>query len=459
MNTAGRKAAEKIQKIFPNKDNRIVIMCGPGNNGGDGVVLFRELLAAKYTQIRCLLAVSPKSATLIEQTETIKQKIPTLAEPASLPDADIYVDALFGIGLNQDISGNLKKIVENINLARDRGHAKTVSLDLPSGLCSDTGTIKGVCVEADHTISFGITKLGQWIQEGPRVCGKVHVVDIGFPKPLVKETANTHFVFTRKDFLKHFPKRKSTSNKSNHGHVKVWAGSSGMWGASVLAARAAYRMGAGYVTIESDEPFFADLPEVLVEKKSPIDKKFTYAVGPGWGSGEEHEKRLRELEKNEIDTVVLDADALNIVANAKTKLPLRKNWILTPHTKELSRLMNTKDTLSIENDRPRHVADAAKELGAIVLLKGFRTLIAVDNKVIVIPTGNAALAKAGSGDVLTGMISGLRAQALSAPLSAILGAYLHGLMADLWISKNQESTLTPSDLLNGLPRLLKKLSE
>ncbi len=459
MNTAGRKSFEKIEQIFPDKLLTIVILCGPGNNGGDGVVVFRELLKAGYKNVRCFLAVSPKSSSLVEQTESVKQKIPTLSDKVELPQADLYIDALFGIGLNQDISSTLKKYVEAINTSRDSGASQTISLDIPSGLCSNTGIIKGCAIEADHTITFGIYKLGQWIQEGPRVCGKLHIVDIGFPKELVAKIANTHFVFTQKDFLKHFPKRTSTSNKSNYGHVKIWAGSTGMWGAAILCAKAAYRTGAGYVSIESDEPYFTDLPEVLVEKKSAIDKKFTYAVGPGWGSEGDREKRLRELSQHSIPNVVLDADAINLIAHATTAFTIPKDWILTPHTKELSRLLKNKDTVSIENDRSAAVEKAAKDTGAVVLLKGYRTLIAHENKVFVIPRGNSALAKAGSGDVLTGIISGIRAQNISAPLAALLGAYLHGLMSDIWLSKNHANTLTPTDLLKGLPIILKKLSK
>ncbi|MCC6138180.1 MAG: NAD(P)H-hydrate dehydratase [Bdellovibrionaceae bacterium] len=459
MNTAGRKAAEKIKKLFPDKNKKIVIFCGPGNNGGDGIVVYRELLAANYLQVQCFFIENPKSQILIQQTRMISKNIPLLEEKTKWPSADVYVDALLGIGINKEITGTLKVLIEKINDSRKNNNSVTISLDIPTGLCSDTGTVRGACIEADHTITFGVRKLGQWIQEGPRLCGKVYFAAIGFPKPLIQKIADTYFVFTQKDFLHAFPQRESTSNKSDYGHVKVWAGSPGMWGAAILTARAAYRVGAGYVSMESNEAYFADLPEVLVEKKSPIDTKFTYAVGPGWSTGTEREKRLLELVQHNIEKVILDADALNTVAQSKNNFPLKKEWILTPHTKELSRLLNIKDTDTIEHNRPLHARQAAKVLKSVVLLKGYRTLIAVGDKVVIIPTGNAALAKAGSGDVLTGLISGLRAQNLSAPLAAMTGAYLHGLMSDIWISKNHGNSLTPSDLLKGLPRFLKYLSK
>lgn len=455
MNNAGRKAVEIIQKLFPDKKTKIVILCGPGNNGGDGVVVFRELLGQNYSNTQCFLALPIKSDALHQQIKNINKKIPVLS--GSLPKADVYIDALFGIGLSKDISGALATAILQINHSRSQGHSQTVSLDIPSGLDSDTGAVRGVAIQADHTITFGIRKVGQLIQEGPAVCGHLRCVDIGFPAAVVKKNTGTRFLFTHSDFLRTFPQRKNISNKSSYGHVKVWAGSPGMWGAAVLTTRAAYRVGSGYVSVESDEPYFSDLPEVLVERESPIDNKFCYAVGPGWGTGSHREQRLRALYQNQIENVVLDADALNTIAHASTPIPLRADWIITPHTKELSRLLKIRDTSTIEAHRTRHALQAAQNLGAVVLLKGFRTLVAVDNKVIIVSSGNAALAKAGSGDVLTGIIAGLRAQGLNAPLAALNGAYLHGWMSDLWAEKNHPNTLMPSDLLKGLPSLLQKL--
>lgn len=458
MNTAGHKAARWFQKLYPDKNKKIVVLCGPGNNGGDGLVVYRELLAAKYLQLSCYFILPPKSPILIQQVRMLSKNIPIIDDKTKWPEADIYIDALFGIGLNQDISGSAKTAIENINSAHHSGKAKTFSLDIPSGICAITGNKRGLSIVADHTVTFGIYKLGQWIQDGPSACGKLKCVDIGFPKKLVKKIANTHFVYTQKDFLKNFPQRLETSNKSNYGHVKTWAGSSGMWGAALLTASAAYRIGAGYVTIESDKPYFTELPEVLVEAQSPIDNKFTYAVGPGWSASSKRELRLRELYKKNIEKVILDADALNTISVAQKPMPLHKDWILTPHTQELSRLLDNETPQDIDSDRSAAITKAVQKWNAIFLLKGFRTLVAINDKIVIIPTGNASLAKAGSGDVLTGMISGLRAQNMSAPLAAMTGAYLHGLMSDIWCSKYHQNTLTPTDLLKGLPRILKVLS-
>lgn len=455
MNTAGRLAANAISSLFPNKRTRIVILCGPGNNGGDGVVVFRELLTHKYSQIQCYSVSAAKSELLKHQIKITPSPVSPL--PAKLPPADVYIDALFGIGLDRDLTDTYKDLVLAVNAQRQSDGVQTISLDTPSGLDSDTGNIRGSCIEADHTITFGIRKIGQVIQEGPRVCGRLRCVDIGFPKDIVKTHTGTHFLYTHTDFLKTFPQRKTTSNKSNYGHVKVWAGSTGMWGAALLTSRAAYRVGTGYVSLLTDEPYFSDTPEILVDSQLKIDNKFTYAVGPGWGTPHTHAASIQNLHREHIEKVILDADALTVLAQASPPIPLRSDWILTPHTKELSRLLKIRDTADIEAHRPEHVLKAAKLLGAVVLLKGFRTLIAFDEKVFVIPTGNAALAKAGSGDVLTGIISGLRAQGLSAPLAALNGAYLHGWMANLWVTKNHPNTLMPSDLLKGLPRLLQAL--
>ncbi len=456
MNNAGLAAVEKIQSLFPDKYTKFVILCGSGNNGGDGVVVFRELLAKNYRRSECYSVVPPRTNALNHQIKNVNAPVKKFS--GVLPAADVYIDALFGIGLSKEIHGSLAQLIEELNRLRRAGRSQTISLDIPSGLDADTGAVRGAAVEADHTLTFGVRKLGQLIQDGPRVCGRVHKLNIGFSKEAVTAHANSHFVFTHRDFVAAFPNRKSTSNKSTHGHVKVWAGSPGMWGAALLTARAAYRVGSGYVSLQSeDSAVFSDVPELLVEKRSPIDNRFTYAVGPGWGTGSEQESQLRLLHANHIEKVILDADALTNIAYASPKIALRSDWILTPHTKELSRLLKIRDVTTIESNRPQHARDAAKALGAIVVLKGFRTLVAVEGNVFIIPTGNAALAKAGSGDVLTGIVSGLRAQGLSAPLAALSGAYLHGWMADLWVQKNHPNSLMPSDLLKGLPRLLQRL--
>ncbi len=459
MNAAGAKACRVFQKLYPDKNKKIVVLCGPGNNGGDGIAMYRELMAAKYLQLSCFFSAEPKSPTVQQQVRMLSKNIPMIDEKTPLPKADIYVDALFGLGLHSNTSGEVQSCIQKINASRAAGLSKTVSLDMPSGVCAQTGNSLGVSVDADHTVTFGVYKLGQWIQEGPQKSGQLWCVDIGFPKELVREIANTHFVFTHKDFLKYLPKRSETSNKSNYGHLKVWAGSRGMWGAALLTAQASYRLGTGYVSVETDESCFTQLPEVLVEKKSPIDNKYTYAVGPGWDHSPAHEQRLKALSEHKITNVVLDAEALNILAQAKNKIPVGKSWILTPHAKEMSRLLQRADVKTIDEDRSHTVIEAAEKFHCTVLLKGFRTLVATRGKVFIIPSGNSALAKAGSGDVLTGMIASLRAQNLSATKATLVGAYLHGLMADLWIKKNHTSTLTPSDLLKGLPKILKCLTQ
>lgn len=458
MSNAGAKSAKVFQKLYPDKNKKIVILCGPGNNGGDGIALYRELLMAKYLQVSCFFVAPTTSPTVEKQLRMLSKNIPLIDGKTKFPTADIYVDSLFGIGLNKNIENEFQVIIEAINSSRAQKKSHTLSLDMPSGLCSQTGRPLGIAVHADQTITFGIYKLGQWIQEGPQLCGKLFCVDIGFPSKLVQEIANTHSVFTYQDFKKYLPTRNDVSHKANYGHVKVWAGSPGLWGAALLTAQAAYRIGTGYVSVETTEPYFTQLPEVLVEKSSPIDDKYTYAVGPGWGNSPIQHTRIKKLRSQKISRVVLDAEALNILSQTKDTSLLPQSWILTPHSQEMCRLLGLQSAQEIEHDRSLAVLNAAQRYGCTVLLKGYRTLVASQGKVYVIPTGNAALAKAGSGDVLTGMISGLRAQGLSEAHAALVGAYLHGLLADIWITKNHINTLTPSDLLKGLPKVLKKLT-
>jgi ADP-dependent NAD(P)H-hydrate dehydratase / NAD(P)H-hydrate epimerase len=455
MQTAGEQACKRLQVLLPHKDKKIVIVAGPGNNGGDGVVIYKELLRTGFNHVSLFFIEEPKSDSLKKQLSSLSSgNFSTLKTSAELPNANVYIDALFGVGLSKNISGTYKKIIELINSSEK---SLRISIDMPSGLSTDTGNIMGVSILAHHTLTFGVRKLGQVIQEGPRVCGHLHVLDIGFPRSVVEQVANTYFLFTKNDFKNNIPKRKATGNKSNHGRLQVLAGSTGMWGAAILSAKAAYKVGAGYVHIQTEQPYFRDLPEALVEKKITYGRQFTYAVGPGWGVSEKRKKILETLSQEKIDKVILDADGLNTVAKFKLFPLLRTKWVLTPHTQELSRLLGDIGAAKIEENRPKWALLAAKKLNSIVLLKGFRTLVVKKNKVFIIPTGNSALSKAGSGDVLTGIISGLRAQKMSALSAALCGAYLHGAIADEWIKTKDVRGLTPSDIISELPVVMKSI--
>ena len=256
---------------------------------------------------------------------------------------------------------------------------------------------------------------------------------------------------------KKLPQRPQKTHKGTFGHVLVCAGSVGTWGAGVLSSSSAYRCGAGYVTwasFQRPDKQIKQIPEVLVAKLPEALKNKrvnSYVVGPGLGTNTKVKKIILALKKQKAKAVILDADALNVLAKSPFALP--SDWVLTPHAGELSRLLGV-SVKSIEANRKKAVLMAAKKFGCIVLLKGYRTLVAKDKKVFTIKSGNSALAKAGTGDVLSGMIGSFMAQGLSSLDAVLLGAYIHGALADDWIKKHDPISLKAMDLVDALPRTL-----
>ncbi|MEQ1664538.1 MAG: NAD(P)H-hydrate dehydratase, partial [Bdellovibrionales bacterium] len=277
--------------------------------------------------------------------------------------------------------------------------------------------------------------------------------------------STTHFMFNDKLARRYLPNRKERSNKSNFGRLVVMAGSKNMWGAGILATQSAYRMGAGYVYWAAKETPFQQLeqtPEVLIsnlenEEIWDVNKIDAYAVGPGLGTTEEVADLIRRLKKNKAKKVVIDADALAVCARYKL-FPLPKSWVATPHSAELSRWLKI-DIKEIEADRYAAALAGAKLAGCHVLLKGYRSVLSYGNRCMVINSGNSALAKAGAGDVLTGMIGSLLAQGLDTLQASATAAYIHGRLADEWVRQgNDKRALNPNDLKDSLGSLLGRIS-
>jgi hydroxyethylthiazole kinase-like uncharacterized protein yjeF len=270
---------------------------------------------------------------------------------------------------------------------------------------------------------------------------------------------------TRKIYIKNIqkliPQKSANANKTNGGKCLMIAGQKGMFGAAILASTAASRVGAGYVLLMTDQKIFNSLkaPDFITyDFKTPLSNlKFqSVGIGCGLGKGSHIEKLLKELKKQKISKVVIDADGLNKIA-AKKLFPLIKSWVLTPHTGELSRLLNVNSKL-INQNREKYILQAAEKFKCIILLKGYKTLICDAQTIYEIQTGNKALAKAGTGDVLTGMIAGFMAQGLNSLQAALLAATLHGRLADDWVKEgNDYLSLMASDLNLRLPQLLAEL--
>ena len=462
------------------------VVCGPGGNGGDGLVVARHLHTSKRTDsakssarvVVLLVAPQDKRSDLfkIQLERCLKagvKVVDLLLDPANLDSfhLSLVVDAIFGVGFRDQIRDPYLKVIMQIS----KLGVPVVSLDIPSGLDADRGIVQGsAAIRATRTITFGLSKPGFFVSEGPRHVGSIRVISIGFPDKIVREIATSHFAFNEVLVRRTLPHRGTTTNKSDFGHALVIAGSEGTWGAGVLAAMAAYRMGAGYVTLatkeESSQKIFRDVlrdcPDVLTslisdEKLWEKPKWNAVAIGPGLGRDKESNEKifalLQKLRKIPSAPVVVDADAISVIAEKKP-YPLPENWILTPHAGELSRILGIA-AKEIEADRYRYALEAAKITGCHVLLKGFRTVLAFQGKCWVILSGNSALAKAGTGDVLTGMIVALLAQKLPPARAAAAAAYVHGRVADEWVRSGQDTrSLLASDIREFLPSILAGLS-
>lgn len=474
MESAGALSAQEILKQHKkNNLSSIMVLCGPGHNGGDGLVVARHLVSEGVgIEVFCS---DMKGSTLVEkQKERLKslnvplhplesvQKVKQTGERCSL-----IVDALFGVGLVRDIEGFYLDITKWINSSGKR----VVALDTPSGLNVDTGQVKGQAVKADLTLTFGLSKPGFYLMRGPSHVGRVKVFSIGFPSSLLLDKANTHFLIERSWVADCLPERSPTDHKAGQGHLLVLAGKEGFLGAGILVSLSAYRMGVGYVTWSpslqwdvSDVTDFSELvlnkriPDVLTQKLSDpglLKNKTAVAIGPGLGIRGEVKELLLTLKKIQLP-VVVDADAFTVCVK-ENLFPLPSHWVLTPHSGELARFFDITGQ-EVDQDRCAYAMRLSQKAGCLVLLKGFYSVLAQKDKCWIIPRGNSALAKAGTGDVLTGFIGALMARSLDAFSAAAAAAFVHGSLAEEWIESGKDKdSLMAQDLKDILPFVLKKL--
>ena len=459
MEKAGSMMVDRLLGIYGfNSSRRIGIICGPGHNGGDGLVVARKLFEKGFSRSEVWVLASSKTSVLFElnlrRYKEIGGSVRLLDESAlnkfDFNKYEIFIDALYGTGLSRPLDSSLCRFIEKMN------HHDIIALDVPTGLDVNRGIPWGAAVRAVRTLTCGLAKPGFYLQVGPACTGPIEILNLGFPKKLIEEGAHSTYLIGKKSAQKILPPRGLTANKSHFGKLLILAGSAGMKGAAFLASDAAARMGVGYVTVGSPDgkilkklaPDFLqtewrDLSKIDFEKYSAV------AIGPGLGLGKITLDLLQKLKSKKINKVLLDADAITVAAQNKI-WPLPSTWLLTPHAGELSRITGQK-ALEIESDRLSAVKRAHKITGAQVLLKGFHSVLCSGEKSYIIASGNVALAKAGTGDVLTGFISSLMAQGMPTDQAAALGAYLHGRIADLWILRGgSPRTLMASDL----PKLL-----
>lgn len=479
MENAGRGAADVIEReILAGRADgkRVVIVCGAGNNGGDGFVVGRHLLS-RGARVEAWLAgdaakMTPDCRANHEAFAGLGGRIavvkPQALDPlrVALAGADVVVDALFGTGLDRPIGALFAGVVGFVNDAR----ARKVALDVPSGMNADTGVAMGTAVRADLTVTFAHLKLGHLTGHGAHLSGVVRVVDIGVPASLRADHAAG--LSEARDVRALVSPRPVDAHKYRAGHVAVLAGSSGKVGAALLAAHGALRGGAGAATIvtwpqaavaiqsrvvEVMTAQIADEGAIGEQLDALLANKRAVVIGPGFGLDERAREAVRHVLANYKGPIVADADALTMHAGALEAFAAASGHaILTPHAGELARLLGTTSD-AVENDRFAAARAAAAKARAVIVLKGpFSVIAAPDGRVVVNSTGNPALATAGSGDVLAGL-AGALACSLPPFEAAWCAAYLHGAAGDAWKVKNGDRGLLASAIADEVPPVLRDL--
>lgn len=465
MERAALGVVEEVEKKAKKSDN-ILVVCGSGNNGGDGFAIARILLQKGY-QTEVLLAGEESRMTkeCSLQKTIFSQYGGKRYSKLEKFEYTIVIDAVFGVGLSREITGNLAELIQNLNDLP----AYKISVDVPSGISSDTGKIFGTAFKADETITFAFRKLGLILYPGATFAGHVICKEIGIMKQPWKKELPTVFCYEKED-LSLLPKRYPASHKGSYGRVLCIAGSKTMCGAAYFAAKAAYVIGAGMVRIvtaeENRNSLMTNLPEALMttysedtisndELNTCLGWADVVMIGPGIGTSLLAKNLLHEVLKNAKVPLVIDADAITIAAKYQNWLCSYEHPIVvTPHKKELSRLLG-KTIEECNEDLFGVTYQFAKVNQLILAAKDARTIVTDgEERLYLNVSGNSGMATAGSGDVLTGMIAGLLAQGLEAFLAASLGVYIHGLTGDSAKQYKGEYSLIASDLLEHLSNVL-----
>ena len=451
MERAGGSALEVLTRRYPGATN-LVVICGGGNNAGDGYVLAR-LAQQAGLDVRVIALVEP--GQLKGDAAASAQKYlhkGTVQDALSIDGADLVVDALLGSGLNRQVGGVFADAIGLIN-----GSAVPVlALDIPSGLNADTGVCMGTAVRADTTVTFIGLKRGLFTGDGPDFCGEILFSDLATPADIHASVNADVRLIEPKTVLQNLPPRPRHAHKGRYGHVLVIGADYGYLGAAILAGSAAARTGAGLVTVATrveharNIPLFR--PELMTaavtssrDLDTVLNRVNVVAIGPGLGQSDWAMSLFAKVLQTRLPLVV-DADALNLLALEHQR---RENWVLTPHPGEAARLLDG-TTGDIQADRFASIGLLQDKFGGVVVLKGAGSLVMeAAGPIYLNRTGNPGMAGAGMGDVLTGIIAGLIAQGMAPGRAAISGVYLHGHAADLCAGEGERGMLA-ADLLPAI---------
>lgn len=451
---------------------RTLVVCGTGNNGGDGMAVAR-MLHLEGKQVEVWLIGNPENCS--EETKkqydilkaygvsVVEQKEGCFQQES---DYTLIIDALFGIGLSRNIEGVYQETIVEMN----RLDGAKVAIDIPSGIHADSGAVMGSCFYADHTVTFAYNKTGLCLYPGADAAGQIHIRDIGITNESFLEK-EPQMQMPQKEDLSGLPKRRDDSNKGTYGKVLVIAGSEEMSGAAYFSAKGAYLSGCGLVKVFTHEKnrtmLTTKLPEAILvtyDGKKSLKESLIAAVqwadvlviGPGLGTSDTAKQILKVTIQTAAVPIVVDADALNLLSE---ELELLKgphtDLIVTPHLGEMSRLVDM-PTEYIKKNILMTAQEFSREYNVICVLKDARTITSIPyGKTYVNPSGNHGMATAGSGDVLTGIIAGFLAGGLAPEEAAVLGVYVHGLSGDVMASKTGYYSLMAEDILEGIKEVIK----
>lgn len=506
METAGRSVVEEFLEKYGHRSadppGRVAVLCGKGNNGGDGFVAARHL-KDEAEDVEVFLFARPDelrgdALKNFERWGDLGGAVVVITSDSEwekswpkIRDTEVIIDALLGTGVHGGVTGLLARVIEDVNrLSANATRARPgwiVAVDTASGLPSDGEDTSGPVLQAHLTVTFTAPKIGQLISKQAASGGQLLVREIGSPSALVEEIGKSVVRWVGPDEFAGLPLvRAADAHKGSYGHLLVIAGSVGKTGAAVLAGQAALRGGAGLVTIATPKPALPIVAEVQPEYMTEglpateagtlsnagmhsqsfqelLKGKSVVAIGPGLGQHRETQECIRQVVREVELPIVLDADGLNAFRAGGDALAKRKSahLVITPHPGEMARLLGN-SSAEVQKDRVKTALHAARQWNAYVLLKGFHSIVASpDGKVFVNTTGGPALAKGGSGDVLTGLVGALIAQFGTGDLLRIvaLGAYLHGRAADLLSQSSEASGVLAGEVAQAIPYARRKLLE
>ena len=482
MENAGSAAARVIRSRYEVQGKSVTVLCGSGNNGGDGFVIARKL-TEEGAQVTAVLTGEPPRTP--QAREMLSRISPSVLDPVSLASdpfdansaarqADLIVDAVYGIGFHGRLPDAVRALFRVLNTLP----VPKVAVDVPSGLNCDTGEADEDTLSADITVTFSALKPGLFSGAQTALCGQVEVVSIGIDQALLDQFSSEQTLIDEGMVRGCFSPRAADSHKGTYGRLLMVCGSYGMAGAAMMAAEAALRCGVGLAALALPrslypiaaarlcEPVFLPLPETdeggislaarpLLRRET--EKADALLIGCGLGGGDEIRDVVSDLLAHAHCPVILDADGINAFVGHIDRLKTACPLILTPHPGEMARLMNTSAD-EVQKNRMEYARRLSEEIGAVIVLKGHRTIVAAPGQEpLVNVTGNPGMATGGSGDVLAGMIASFAAQGMSPDRAAMCGVYLHGRAGDAAAARLSQHAMLPTDLIRELGGLFSNL--